>query len=96
VRAALAACLLVAACAHASAPEPTEADAVRVGTPLDELVAGRRLYVGHCGSCHVVPQPSDHSATAWPGHVAEMRERAGLSVDESKLVERYVITMASR
>jgi hypothetical protein len=87
---------LAAGCAHSTAPEPTEADAARSGIELAELVSGRRLYVGHCGGCHLPPEPSAHSTASWPGHVGEMRERAGLTVEEGRLVERYVVTMASR
>jgi mono/diheme cytochrome c family protein len=93
--------LLLGACAHSRAPVATEADATRAqarwpGVTVDELNHGRKLFVGHCGGCHLPPDPGDHSADAWPGHVSEMRERAGLSFEEQSLVVRYVTTMATR
>jgi cytochrome c5 len=101
VRAAAAiACLLLAACAHSRAPKVTAADEARAqarwpGITAAELDRGRSLFVGHCGTCHLPPKPTDFSPDEWPGHVADMRERAGVSVDEQALIERYVVTMAS-
>ena len=96
----LVALLLLAACAHSSAPVATDADATRARTrwptiTLDELNRGRAIYVGHCGNCHLVPKPTAHTPEDWPEHVAEMSERAGLTDDEEQLVVRYIVTMAS-
>jgi hypothetical protein len=93
--------LLLAACAHSTAPKVTDADAARAQTRFPgitsaELERGRSLFVGHCSSCHLPPTPTDIAADEWPGHVTEMRERAGLSYDEQDLVVRYVVTMATR
>ncbi|MCA9676586.1 MAG: hypothetical protein KC464_16255, partial [Myxococcales bacterium] len=68
----------LAACGHSRAPVATEADAARAGVSVAELNQGRRLCVGHCGNCHLPPSPTDFPPEAWPGHVGEMRERAGL------------------
>ena len=90
----------LAGCASSSAPRATEADATRArlrwpGITLAELDAGRSLYVGRCGTCHVPPPPGDHTPEAWPGHVHEMAERAGLDDAEALQIERYVVTMAA-
>lgn len=92
--------VLVAACARSTAPVATSVDAERAaarwpGTTLEELQQGRSLFVGHCGGCHLPPRPTDFSADEWPGHVDEMRERSGLTMDESDLVVRYLVTMAA-
>jgi hypothetical protein len=96
-----AALALVACAAATGAPPVTPADAGRAsqrwpGTDQAQLEAGRALYVERCSSCHVPPAPTSVPADRWPGEVAEMKERAGLSDDEARLVERYLITVASR
>jgi len=60
-------------------------------TELDE---GRLLFANRCGSCHRPPRPRSKQPDEWPGHIREMRERARLSDDEIRLIERYVVTMA--
>jgi len=92
--------VLLAACAHSHAPVATDADAARAraqwpGITVEELNHGRAVYVGHCGNCHLPPKPGDHPASEWPGHVAEMSERAGLDAQQQALVVRYLVTMAS-
>jgi cytochrome c5 len=98
--AAIAGILVLAACAHSRAPHVTPADAERAqlrwpGITAAELDHGRSLFVGHCGTCHLPPKPSDYAPEAWPGHVSEMRERAGLTFEDQTLIERYVVTMAT-
>jgi mono/diheme cytochrome c family protein len=93
--------VFVAACAHSNAPVATPDDVARAaqrwpGTTADDLAHGRKLFMGHCGSCHQPPRPGDYEASAWPGHIDEMRERAHLSTEETELVEHYVVTVASR
>ena len=93
--------LVLAGCAHSTAPVATEADAARVqarwpGITVDQLNHGRKIYVGHCGSCHLPPAPSSEDAAAWPGHVREMSERAGLSADEESEVIRYLQALATQ
>jgi len=39
---------------------PTAADAQKTGTPLNTLVQGREMYIGHCGSCHNLYLPETH------------------------------------
>ena len=92
---AVALALLLVAC-HPRAPVATEADAARAGVTVAELNQGRTLFVRHCSTCHLPPRPREFPPEAWPGHVAEMRERAGVSHDEQALIERYLVTMATR
>jgi cytochrome c5 len=100
MRAAALGLLVLTACAHSRAPRVTPADAERAqqrwpSITVAELDQGRSLFVGHCGTCHLPPKPTDYAPETWPGHVSDMRERAGLTFDDQQLVERYVITMAS-
>jgi mono/diheme cytochrome c family protein len=60
----------------------------------EQLVEGRKLFAGHCGSCHQPPRPTSRPAQEWPGHIREMKERARLSDHELDLIERYVVTMS--
>ena len=92
--------LLVAGCVRSGAPAPTQSDLTRAqaqwpGITIDELERGRKVYIGHCGSCHLVPKPSDHRPEDWPQIVDAMSARAELTDDEHELVVRYVVTMAS-
>ncbi len=101
----LAVALLVAsfavACARVQMPRPTELHAQSAqtrwpGVTVADLDRGRSLYVARCSSCHQ-PVPPTHIAPAeWPGHVQEMSERAHLDASEQRLVETYLVTMASK
>jgi cytochrome c5 len=89
------------ACARLSLPAATPADVERAqtrwpGTTTAELEQGRALYRGRCTSCHQPVAPWRIGADEWPGHVAEMQDRSGLSEAEAELVLRYVVTMADR
>ena len=98
----LAVAAILAGCAGAPAvPAVTPADASRAGTRWPgtgqpELESGRTLYLERCSSCHLPPAPSSAPADQWPTHVDEMKERAGLTEDQATLVERYLMTVASR
>jgi hypothetical protein len=92
--------VLVAGCVRSTAPAPTEADVTRAraqwpAITIDELNRGHAIYVGHCGTCHLVPKPRDHRPEDWPAIVDSMSARAELTDDEEDLVVRYVVTMAS-
>jgi cytochrome c5 len=93
--------LLLGACSRSTAPHATDADATRAalrwpGTTTQDLEHGRDLYVSRCSSCHLPPTPSEYSVEAWPGHIAEMRERAHLDEASEEAIRRYVVTMAGR
>lgn len=100
VAGALAAALLAAGCARATAPIATEQDAARArarwpGVTVDELARGRALLVESCGGCHLVPMPREHAPEAWPALVDEMRERSGLDAAQGDALTRYLVTMAA-
>lgn len=88
------------ACGASSAPEPRQADVVRVeqqfpGTTLAELEKGRRVYLSRCTSCHAPVPPASIPAQRWPHEVEEMSERARLGGDEP-LVVKYLVAQALR
>jgi len=95
------AAVLGAGCTRPSVPPVTASDVERAsarwpGTGHADLDSGRSLFIARCSGCHVTPQPASVVASEWPSHVQEMRERAGLSVDQAALVERYLVIVASR
>ncbi len=62
---------------------PTAEDQDRTGIMLDSLAEGRKLYVGHCGSCHNLYLPERYKAPEWEKNVAEMQEK-GMITDSQK------------
>lgn len=91
---------VLAGCGGRWIPEATDADAARVsaqfpGTTAADLNHGRQLLLSRCGNCHQPPSPSQHAAAEWSHEVLEMRERAGLTDDDARLVERYLAAFAS-
>lgn len=87
---------LAVACARTQLPVANSADAERAGVSIAELSQGRELYVARCSSCHLPVEPTEIAPAHWPGHVAEMKERADLDEHEASLVTRYLVTMAQR
>jgi hypothetical protein len=85
---------LLAGC-NVAPPHATAIDAERAQVDLAELHEGRSLLISKCGgSCHRVPLPSQHSATAWPAKLDEMSARAGLDGRQRGLIEKYLVTMS--
>lgn len=91
----------LAACAGRVPPPVTAADVARAQerwpeVSQAELEQGRKLLQSKCGgSCHRPPMPTDQPADRWPGHVAEMAERSGLTPQAQRALEQYLITLAS-
>ena len=91
---------LLSACATPALPTAQSADAERAATRYPgitaaELNRGRELYGARCSVCHRPVAPSAIDAAAWPRHLMEMKDRAGLTPDETATIERYLLTMAS-
>jgi cytochrome c5 len=88
-----------AACASTPVPMPTpqqgEAASQRwPGTTLEDLKAGRTLYVERCSGCHSLPVPDAYAADAWPKVIDEMAARAHLAGDDRTRVLRYLVTVS--
>ena len=96
----LLAAVAAVACARATLPVAGPVDVSRAsarwpGISADDLLRGRHLYQVHCARCHTPVMPREVAAAEWPGHIVEMKERAGLSSAEAELVTRYLVTMAT-
>ena len=89
--------VLLAACAPRVPPPVTSGDADRAHVELAELQQGRTLLVQKCGnSCHVTPMPAQHTAAEWPAKLNEMADRSHLQPMQRALIEKYLVTMATR
>lgn len=80
--AAVAAAALLA-CASAS----YQARPAQPGTPDAE---GEKLYREHCGSCHRLRNPADHTRERWAWAVDRFAGRAHLSGEEAARVLAYL------
>lgn len=78
-------------------PPPTESYAAYardqgLEVDLNRLMQGHALYASSCGGCHSLRRPAKYSLLEWPRHVAEMRVKAELSVDQIPLLLDYLVT----
>lgn len=86
----LAAVVLLVSCSPALY-RPTPSDALQAGTDLDNLLAGRALYVKHCGSCHNVHLPAQFTRSQWEIKLPEMQQKAKISDKETKLISDFLL-----
>jgi cytochrome c5 len=92
----------LAACASALPPLPSAADATRVqarftGSSVESLREGRTLYVGRCGSCHALRDPSSLPPDAWAGEVRDMRAKGvRLNSEDEQRITAYLVAVSSR
>ena len=82
-------------CGAVDVPRATLLDSQRSGVRLEDLEHGRVLYLSKCTSCHSAVGPRTLPASAWPDHVSEMSERAGLTAAEHRLIVTYLTTIAA-
>jgi cytochrome c553 len=87
---------LLAGCAGMSPPPAGPADATRANVQLADLQDGRSLLLRKCGGCHRVPMPTEHRAHEWPTKIHDMSARAHVDDQQRRLIEEYLVTMASR
>jgi mono/diheme cytochrome c family protein len=86
----------MAACASTGTTDGSSAVTAGSGEPLSERsLAGRNVFSTRCQRCHALPAPTRLSPDAWPGEVAGMSRKAGLSPDQVSLVIEYLVA-ASR
>lgn len=83
----------------ASVPLPTGLDVARAkerghDISLEDLTAGRSVYLARCGTCHQHYSPSEFASAEWPKWVDDMRERAKLADAERARVLQYLVIMA--
>ena len=65
---------------------PREADVVK----REKLLAGRRLYVRHCSSCHNLHFPKEYDGVGWEIQLDEMQKRAKITDNEKELIYDYL------
>jgi hypothetical protein len=84
------------ACARSSPPMVTATDAERGNVEIAELEQGRKLLIGKCTACHRVPMPNEHAPAEWPKMLDEMAARSNIDITQQKLIEKYLVTMATK
>ncbi len=70
---------------------PTINDASRAGISTDSLIAGRTLYINHCGSCHNLHLPEQFTQAHWEKVMPEMKRKTKISEEEAKLISSFVL-----
>mgnify|MGYP002641113957 FL=1 len=70
---------------------PTQEQAEATGIPLDDLKSGRKLYVDHCGSCHMLYLPKQFSAERWRLEMDTMRTKVAITDLEEKQIMDYLM-----
>jgi mono/diheme cytochrome c family protein len=83
-------CLLLGACS-AALYIPTSDDATRVGVSTDDLLAGRKLYTNHCGSCHNLHLPEQYTRKRWEKELPEMKQKAKITDDQVRLISNFLL-----
>jgi len=91
---------LVAACS-AALDHPTAQDAEWAsrewpGTTVQNLAAGRTLYVDKCSGCHNLHMPAEHTPEEWKGYVAYMTSEAKITPEEAQAISRYLAATSAR
>ena len=70
---------------------PTQEVAEKTGIPLENLKAGRQLYVDHCGSCHMLYLPNQFTVTKWKNEMEAMRLKITFNEQEKQLMLGYLL-----
>ncbi len=55
-----------------------------------DLQAGRKLYIGKCGSCHSLYLPEKYNPEKWTILVDSMTKKADVNPEEKKLIIGYL------
>lgn len=55
-----------------------------------QLLAGRKLYVAHCSSCHNLHFPKEYEEAVWKQQLDEMQVRAKITDEEKQLIFQYL------
>ncbi len=86
----------VAPLAHATPDDAVRAESRWPGTTVDSLEAGRRLMTFRCTGCHGMKLPQKFPAEKWPKLLVDMQKEAKLTPAEKDLIERFILTIATR
>jgi len=69
---------------------PTDANAKKTSTSIENLIAGRTIYLNTCGECHNLYKPNRYTANEWAFYVGDMQERSEISDKEKQQVLDYL------
>jgi mono/diheme cytochrome c family protein len=61
----------------------------------EKLMAGRKLYVGHCSGCHNLHFPQEYTAAQWDLQLDEMQVKAKITDQERELIQLYLTSQPS-
>ncbi len=56
----------------------------------ERLLAGRKLYVNHCGGCHNLHLPKEYDAEGWNNQLDEMKVKAKITEADKQLILEYL------
>lgn len=79
-------CIIISCSRQLYMPASTDA------TQQQQLLAGRKLYVDHCGSCHNLHLPKEYNEEGWQKQLNEMQVKAKITDEEKKLILKYLIS----
>jgi mono/diheme cytochrome c family protein len=57
---------------------------------MEDLLAGRALYMDKCSSCHSLKQPKKFNAAEWNKILDKMAPKAKINDEQRKLVYQFV------
>lgn len=57
---------------------------------LASMQQGRKLYVGHCGSCHNLYKPQSYTVEKWTHQMEEMKLKAMITDEQADLILSYL------
>jgi hypothetical protein len=77
------------ACCSPSLYLPTP-EYVTTEATLEQLNAGREVYVRNCSSCHNLHTPKQFSANRWAEILPTMQQKAKISNEERELIRKYI------
>ncbi|KMQ72002.1 hypothetical protein SDC9_174709 [bioreactor metagenome] len=59
----------------------------------EHLAQGKNIFENSCKKCHDLPNPTDHSATAWVGIMNSMAPKAKLNEGQHQMVYDYIVSV---
>ena len=71
---------------------PTNNDALKYNTSINDLMKGRELYVKSCSSCHNLHLPSEYTKERWMKSLNKMQKRAKIDDTKKDLIAKYLLT----
>jgi hypothetical protein len=99
VVAATAIAVVLACSAALDHPTPQDAEWAQrewPGTTVQNLAAGRALYVDKCSGCHNLHLPAEHTPEEWRGYVAYMTADAKITSQQATQISRYLAAVSAR